>query len=411
MSERLVIDVGRVGDQFFCQLSGKQHEGIPFDITAATARAGVDVKTAGAQIFEELCKNREVRKAIEGVLKANGSQPIYINATAIPAQGVRWEALWSASAPPPGFVSLDRRWPVARIAGTDTTRIPKRFVEPLRILAVISAEGRPGEPEWLALYDAATGARDSVPVQIHVLTGEAPLYQKLKGHPANCVSVAPVPNSVDRLGIEIGRFGPHILHFFCHGHVDAGNAYLDIHGNLEPLQVSISNLTQLSGLENVWLVVLNSCLGAASLGSSPSMAYRIVSDGKVPFAIGATETVDVRDAITFSRAFYDRLLFTFGDGIKKASANSVLTLEWSDALYAARAAINKTYDNKASTCPQWTLPILYEHRTRLQLIKPDAQEPDAAAALHLKMAAELLAALPPDTSDATKKGLVAAILN
>jgi|KBSMisStaDraftv2_1062788.scaffolds.fasta_scaffold169900_2 hypothetical protein len=414
MSERLMIDVGRVGDQFFCQLSGKQDGAMPFDI-GATASAG-DVQASGARIFDELCKNREVKKAIERALDGD-SQPIYINATTIPAQAVRWEALWGA---PAGFVSLDQRWPIARVAGADVARTPITFAQPLRILAVISAEGRPGEPEWRALQDAAEAAtRSGLAVQIHVLTGEAALFQALQPPPANWITVAPVPATVDELSVEVGRFGPHVLHFFCHGQVDAGNAYLEIMGNNRELQLSIRDLLQIPGLDNVWLVVLNSCLGGASMQDYPSMAYRIVSDGKVPFAIGATENVEVRDANTFSRAFYNRLLFTFGEGIKKATANGVLTLEWGAALHAARRAISQAYQDKPATFHQWTLPILYEHRTRLQLImqgtqKPDdlpAPAPDPAAALRVKMAAELLAALPPGTSEATKNSLVAAILN
>jgi hypothetical protein len=167
------------------------------------------------------------------------------------------------------------------------------------------------------------------------------------------------------------------------------------------------------------------------------MAQRIVSDGNVPFAIGATETVDVRDANTFSRAFYKRLLFTFGANIKATAVNGILTLAWGEALYAARAAINQANGNKPEAQHQWILPILYEHRTRLQLIKQEAPPAgaappagpappadhappagaapppalDPAVSLRAKMAAELLAALPPDTKDATKRALVAAMLD
>jgi hypothetical protein len=416
MSERLVIEIGRVGDLFFCQLSGKQDGAIAFDINAVAA--GPDVQTVGGKIYDELCKNREVKKAIDGALNGS-SMPIYINATTIPAQGVRWESLWGGG-DPPGFVSLDPRWPVARIAGTDAARTPTMFAAPLRILAVISAEGRAGTPEWDALFEASQAARQSgLPVSIHVLTGEDDLYHALTPPPADWVTVAPVPTTADELSLEVGSFEPHILHFFCHGRVDAGNAYLGILGNSQELQLSIRELLQISGLENVWLVVLNSCLGGASLKDYPSMAWRIVSEGKVPFAIGAMENVDVSDAYTFSRAFYKRLLFTFGSGIKKAAANGVLAFEWADALYAARQAINVANRKNPAANLQWTLPILYEHRTRLQLTLPAAQAPgaappsapDPAEALRVKMAAELLASLPPDTSDATKKSLVAAILN
>ena len=417
MTERLMIDINFMDGKYFCQLSSNQdgEGGAAFDFAQASV-AGVDIQTTGKTIFDELCKSREIKKAIERAL--SGTQPIYFNPRIVPAQGIRWEAVWAG--PPAGFVSLDRRWPIARIAGTDTDRDPVRFAPPLRILAVISAAGFPGDDEWNALFDAARDAVTAgLPVEIRVVTGQAALYQSLNPSPSAWVTVAPVPPTADELSIQIGTFKPHILHFFCHGQTDAGNAHLVIEGNAGELQLSIRDLTQISGLEDVWLVVLNSCLGGASQQGYLSMAQRIVSEGNVPFAIGATETVDVRDANTFSRAFYKRLLFTFGDNIKKTAVNGILTLSWGEALYAARDAINKTNGNKPEAQHQWILPILYEHRTRLQLIKQEATAagaapppaPDPSVALRAKMASELLAALPPGTSDATKKSLVAAILN
>jgi len=417
MNERLLIDVGRLGDKFYCQLSGKQDGGVIFDLDGISAASQVSVLAGGTRIFEELCKNREVKKAIERALDGD-AQPIYINATSIPAQGVRWESLWRGGQT--GFVSLSPRSSVARIAGTDTARNPATFSQPLRILAVISARERPGQPEWNELLNAVQGAQQAgLSVQVHVVTGDAALYTALSTAPAvNWLTFAPVPDTIDGLTLEIEKFKPHILHFFCHGQVDAGNAYLEIEGNVQELQLSIGKLTQVSGLENVWLVVLNSCLGGASLQGYPSMAYRIVSEGKVPFAIGATENVDVRDANRFTRAFYQRLLFSFGESVKAAAANDVLTLEWRQALNAARDAINAANANTPETSTEWILPILYEHRTRLQLIMPQRQALGAAppagpdpAALRLRMARELLAALPPDTNEATKNQLIAAILN
>src|SRR5262245_12157542 len=121
MNGRVVIDVGRLGDQFFSQLAGKQDGGLPFDIAAASPQNGDDVRTAGAKLFAELCNNQEIKKTIERLLDADprSSQPIYINATTVRAQSIRWEALWSKTA---GFLSLDRRWPIARIAGADIKR-------------------------------------------------------------------------------------------------------------------------------------------------------------------------------------------------------------------------------------------------------------------------------------------------
>ncbi len=83
---------------------------------------------------------------------AKASQPIYINATTNRAEAVPWEALYSD---PPGFLTLDRRWPIARLSGSDTVRPPKVFAPPIRIMAIISAKIRPNATERDALRCAA----------------------------------------------------------------------------------------------------------------------------------------------------------------------------------------------------------------------------------------------------------------
>ena len=427
MTQPTVIRVGK-GDnaaQFWCQLVqsplGDQSEIIDIDIDAAGGADGEDVvRTVGAQLFGELCKNTKVKDAIDHILKSrDGVQPIYIDPAVLSAQAIKWETLWQEDL---GFLALNSRWPIARRAEPQfgfETRV--KFKPPLRILAVISADNIPGEPEWNALRNAVELNKSAeFPIEIHVLTGEEELYQRIKQENLEGISVGPVLDSASKLDIAIGTFKPHVLHFFCHGDIDQ-SAWLYIRTNLDnaPLKLSVDELLGYQAVKKVWLVVLNSCRGATVLEDAASMACQFVTKGGVPFAIGATEPLDARDANTFSDAFYARLFHNFSNGFSAARPDDEITFEWTEALHAGRAAIDAQYEKRSGKFQQWTLPVLYERRDRFQITRDAAQTAVAGtkaaasediAALRLKIAMEYLAALPPDTPEAAKKALIAAAL-
>ena len=105
--------------------------------------------------------HERVKEALLGAFKlTNGARcPIYVQLKSLPAaETYCWEALCDEAG---AFIALDRRWPVARLAGA--LNLAGRAVEayefPLRILVVLSAVGRNATPEWEGLYAAVQKAR------------------------------------------------------------------------------------------------------------------------------------------------------------------------------------------------------------------------------------------------------------
>ena len=397
-----------------------------FDFNGLSGPFATDpVKSIGSLIFKELCKNEAIEEAIA---ESNKARPIYIDTETVKAETISWETLWDKD-----FLALQRGWPIVRRAESD---VPPQFTmdlfaPPLRILAVISAEDYPGEPEWDALYKAAQGATAlGLPVEIRVVTGDKDLFKKIddgvKSGAVKSTSVKAVPNSETSLDTLIGTFKPHVLHFFCHGEIDQG-AWLIVRTGLkdQPFSIAIDKLVKLPSLRKVWLVVLNSCDSSVPIGDAPSMAYQLVARVGVPFAIGTMDPVDVHDAYEFSAAFYERLLYTLSQVFKAARPKEPITIGWADALHAAREALDHKYGQASAQCNQWTLPVLYMRARNDLVIAKDptlAKEADAPAppvgsttpdlvAIRANMAAALLRNLSPDTSEAIKQALVAAILN
>jgi hypothetical protein len=402
------------------------------DLSKVDDTAADVVQTSGDRIFQALCHNLAINDSLKDALKAQSDalRAIYIDADTVIAEKVRWETLWERNN---SFLALDARWPVARRAGADRPPwfVTAQFSPPLRILAVISAENYPGEPEWKALCDAARVAwRVGLAVEICVVTGEAELARKIedgvRSGNLTSMSVHHVPETKTCLDTLVGAFKPHLLHFFCHGGVDQGG-WLQIRTGLKnkPFQISIAELIKLSSLKKVWLVVLNSCDSSVPIGEAPSMAYQLVTKVGVPVAIGTMEPVDVQDAYDFSAAFYQRLLYKFAENFVAAPVGERVMVYWTQALHAAREALDARYEKKSTKCRQWALPVLYERREQLAVAKAAgavvAEAPPPAApvrateeierrAIRADVALELLRALSPEESKAIKERLVQAVL-
>jgi hypothetical protein len=424
-------------DEFQCKLVSPPIPKTPsvpsrFDVAVLTGPFTANsVQDVGSRIFEELCKNAAIKAAIGDALNAkiNSVRPIYIDTETVRAESICWEALWDTTK---SFLALDRRWPIARRAQPDAP--PKLsmafFAPPLRILAIISAENYPGVPEWEGIQKAAQSAI-GLPVQIQVVTGDDALFGAVKNNvqlDSEALQPQPVPEYPDALDLIIDNFKPHIVHFFCHG-VIAQSPWLAIRTGRKdkPLKVGIESLPS---LQKVWLVVLNSCDGSVPIGDVPSMAYQIVAKMGVPFVLGTLAPIDLLDAYKFSEAFYGRLLFKFAETFAAARPEDLITIGWTDALHAARDAIDRKYEQNAATNNQWTLPVLYERTEKFYITKkaepapaPIAKEASPAAPpvaeqpktdpviIRATMVADLLRSLPPDMPDAIKQALVASILN
>jgi hypothetical protein len=391
------------------------------------------VQRLGETIYSELCKDESIKSIIEHLLLANAqtTRPIYIDTGTVLAETVSWEALYNIDH---GFLALDRRWPIARLADSDRYPTPFRhfvFKPPLRILAIISAAGYPGEREWQALCDAAKIAEENdLPVEIRVLTGEVELYNSITSAPPKGVSVEKIPRTDAALDTLIGTFKPHLLHFFCHGIIDAGGAWLQIRTAYtdRPLEIHIGDLGNLPSLQKVWLIVLNCCVSGAPAGDAPSMAYQLVTKVGVPVVVGTIERVELTDAVEFTDAFYQRILYAIATAYNAALPQQQIEFLWTDALFAARKALEQKYQKKPAESKQWLLPVMYERRDSLTVIKDWSEEPVSRAqpekridettaadqaekkAFRANMAVDLLRNLPPGTPDGIKKALLDAIL-
>ena len=404
-----------------------------FDVTALAPPPAADpVQDIGSRIFKELAKNAAIKEAIGNALNAqiNSVRPIYIDTESVRAESICWEALWETTTK--RFLALDARWPIARRARPEAPpKLPMAFfAPPLKILAVISAENYPGLAEWDGIYKAAQRSIQlGRPVEIQVVTGDADLFKAVKAiaqaDPAIRTPLA-VPEDPGALDLIIGTFQPHIVHFFCHGLIEQSPWLLIRTGAKdEELKVAVDSL---ASLQTVWLVVLNSCDSSVSTGEVPSMAYQIVAKMGVPFVLGTLAPIDVLDAYKFSEAFYERLLFKFAGTFTTARSQDVMTIGWTEALHAARDAIDRKYDQTSTKNNQWTLPVLYERTETFYIIK-SAEQPPAAVVREVRpvpapvtepkidplviratMVADLLRSLPPDTPDAIKQALVASIL-
>jgi hypothetical protein len=444
MNEPTVIRFERKqaeADVFQCKLvspSLPKTRSVPslFDVAAFGGRfPEPPVQNLGNRIYQELCKNAAIKEALGDVLNArlNTIRPIYIDTETVRAESICWEALWEDTK---RFLALDQRWPIARRAKADAyIQDADWFAPPLRILAVVSAENYPGKPEWGWIYEAARLAiKNGLTVELQVVTGDANLFGEIERSRAEAAAAIREPRAVPEdpgaLDLIIADFKPHIVHFFCHGVVEQNSGWLVIRtGNKNrPLKAAIDKLPS---LQKAWLVVLNACDSSVPIGDdAPSMAYLLVTKMGVPFVIGTLAPIDVLDAHKFSEAFYGRLLFKFSEAFNAARPKESITIGWTEALYAARDAIDRKNMQAPERNNQWTLPVLYERGDKFVIWRdplwtpapPAGKEPPILApvperrktdpmVIRANMAADLLRSLPPDMPEAIKLALVESILN
>jgi hypothetical protein len=428
MNEATVIRVDREGTTVKCRLANwprgwfadfkDEYSLFDQNAVAASTPNGSFVKTRGGQILRELCKNENIKKATEYMTSPGDAvRPLYVDTGTVLAESVWWEAMYHDKE---GFLALQPRWPIARLADAEASSNLKYldvFKPPLRILAVISAAGIPGRPEWDALNAARDiAAANHLPVEIRVLTGDKQLFQEINDAKLDGISTEPVPKSADSLDVQVGTFAPNLLHFFCHGIMDAGAAWLQMRTGLDdaPFKLDIRSLARLPSVQKVWLIVLNSCFSATPAGEVPSMAYRLVRAG-IPIVVGALEQVDPTDAHEFTAAFYEKLFYTIATAFDDARPKSRIIIDWMQALHAARVALDHLHQNPEAS-NQWILPVMYERRDQLVIVKDFAEQheisdKDSAEAktIHANMTADLLRYLGPVTPKKIKEDLVGAI--
>jgi len=325
------------------------------------------VRLVGEQVYQGLTAHPGVAQALERAVNdpAHGTHPIYVVASATDAESLPWEALYH---PTGRFLSLDPRWPIARLVSGGPGSINRFFEPPLHLAAVIAAADRDPEEEWKSLHHAV--AHCGMPVRMTVYVAQDALHAAASAAVNPGVEVRWVPSTEEVLIDELTELRPHLLHMFCHGSSDfqgflevATRAHIDM--GEPPLYLSSRHLARLRDV--VWLVTLDACEGAMPAAALHSLTYSMVKDG-IPAAVGMREVIDSRDANVFCRAFYGKLLPALAARLAPGSQG---TLEWAEHLQAARAALCARMPGPtevtAARQKRWTLPVLYRRSEDLRV--------------------------------------------
>ena len=142
------------------------------ELTDVTDPGGT-VTSRGKALLERLRRHPVVSQGLAAALAqppAAGPGPLYLHMVSNEADQLPWEQLL---ADPQGFIALDARWPIARIAAFRSPVDRRTFTPPLRIVAVLSAAQRTGVPQLQALL-AATALPDAreIGTRLHVISAE-----------------------------------------------------------------------------------------------------------------------------------------------------------------------------------------------------------------------------------------------
>lgn len=374
---------------------------------------GADAKARGEELARLLGRHRPTKEAIDQALGVDaGTEPstIYFRLAAPAADALPWEQLYMK---PRGFIALDARWPIARVARRVHEVSQRTFEAPFRIVAVLSAADRDGVPQLDALATAIAPARaQGLQVRVHVITGDPAVADRVKeiADPEFTVeTIATDPASVVR---QIAAAHPHLLHVLCHGGYAApgvmGLSFATRRDFLSRattgrVAVSIDMMAAALKSEDPWLVVLAAC-ETANAGASTSPAHELVNSG-VPAVIGMRRVVDLSATDAFCARVYPELLTMVAAAVDAADGSPHHRIEWAPALTAPRLAA-------AGGAPEsedgWSDPVLYVQQEHLLVYTPPAADPKARerAALRDRLAEYELFAKTLDPRSTPKEVIV-----
>jgi hypothetical protein len=191
---------------------------------------GLDAKARGQELATILRRHPPVKQAIGmalAELPTAAPAPIYFRVASSSADELPWEELFVT---PVGFVALDRRWPIGRIARRVHDVTPRVFEGSFRIVAVLSAAGAIGNgiSQLETLVREVKAAPASVNAELHVITGDQAVIDAVAAGADPAITaewIGRTPTVVER---QIGDSRPAILHILCHGANVAGVAGLSL---------------------------------------------------------------------------------------------------------------------------------------------------------------------------------------
>lgn len=351
-----------------------QGESVLVTITGVPA-AGT--QTIGASLAAVLNGHPRVKSALESALSAvigSPPSPLYFDTRTPLADALLWEALYVG--PPVGFCALDQRWPVGRIATTRRELDVRLFVPPLRIVAVLAANGREGRPQFAAILAAVTADRPSgaVPAVLHVIASEDAVIDAATAAAANGapVTVERIAGTQPDVARQITDAQPHILHVLSHGGLFGAvwSLFLataaDDHPGADPQQrgsvpLPAAELARALQPVNPWLVVLGACATADATANGPALANELASAG-VPTVVGMRRLVDLRAMNQFCKALYPQVLELVDKTLVQGRG---APLDWVAALTGPRSVLGAPDPNE---CDTWTDPVLYAQHQTLQVV-------------------------------------------
>jgi hypothetical protein len=263
----------------------------------------------------------------------------------------------------------------------------------LRITLVLAAADVSGGDEWDS-FKLAVGALD-VPTEVLVLVSEEQALEQVRNDLA-MMDVTRIRGNIEYVGDQeslVARIvdsSPNILHFFCHGRIDAV-AQLDLETRVGRISGSSNkggsiilraqDLKPIVALRSLWLIVLNCCSSGKSTSILHSIAKSLVA-GALPAVVAMREPVEVDDANIFTRHFYASLfrelnpvIGLFASSVSPKDA-PLAELLWMRATDAARRELSKVFRRVAANDSQWTYPVLYLYRGEVCVEKQDSSAPE-----------------------------------
>jgi hypothetical protein len=406
---RVVVEIRRgdlEGNTYRVELDEPRLEAEPVSLDLAiddqapalrAFRDGVGTMSdVGAYLLERLRTHPGVADAIADALReplAGDPRPLYIRLTpSAMIEGLPWEALFAQD----GFLSLDQRWPIARM-GFEADIAPRAldFSPPLRVFAVLAAAGVEALEEWNGLFDAFQAL--PFPSTVTVFVAEPALLEHLNGIVDDKVRVVAgfVPPIGPDLVAAVRDARPNIVHVFSHGRVASGAPLLMIatreswEGGGGDLLLEAGQLADPAARDTLWLATMNCCKGAQA-AEAGSLVYGLLKHG-FPAVAGMREAIGESDANAFSRAFYRALV-----GLIAPLAGEVdeVDLDLARALHAPRQVLcdlhrgDRSCREAAPDLREWTLPVLYVRsggiRIRFRGAAPAPADAATVDALHLE---------------------------
>jgi hypothetical protein len=372
---------------------------------------GANAQARGEELVKLLGRHEPVKQALTMALAqppAAPPQPIYLRVISDVADALPWEQLyWKAQ----GFLALDPRWPVGRIAATEWELNDRAFLAPFRIVAVLSAAQRQGSGQLDALATAVADARKrKMDVKLHVITGEQAVYDRVGALGRKHVTREWIGVSADDVARQIADAKPSILHVLCHGDYSAGVRGLRLASQADFLAqadagsvpLALGGLARALSLCDPWLVVLAACETAGVTEDSSAFARGLVDTG-IPAVIGMRRLVDLGAMNRFAQALYPEVLRTIEAALRPdPNQPPVRTIDWITTLTAPRQAAIVGVDPAQDDA--WSDPVLYAQQDTLRVYVPTKKrmsaEEYAQAAGHIDTLVSYRQGLDPATTPA-----------